>query len=197
MHYVNADGFITVKSGNKNTFGYKQNGKQTSHVKATELLTALKNMRGYHRLSYPPNTGICGQITKQYLALGYPLQYSPQELVGSLSKDWEHYSGSPNYPIRTGNKGGCEQYGDTDLYWTKRSAYGRARYQLLEFLIAKVEAMIETSEHDCLEEEIQAILNKPKNKKFVVNVESYIDLNSNAPRETKTKVSVRKRRGYY
>lgn len=56
-------------------------------------------------------------------------------------KQWPKHSGSEKYPISTSKqKTPCKQYWEKDsTKWSKRSAYGRARWELLEWLINEFE----------------------------------------------------------
>ena len=104
------------------------------------LLAVLKNLRvDVHAGTAVITAGICHNVETN-------LYYSPksQELLQELMKQWPKYSGHWKFPIPHPMRPGNQEeamwiYCNTYSMWNKTTAYGRLRWELLEFMIAELE----------------------------------------------------------
>lgn len=86
----------------------------------------------------PKNIGICNQILDRL-----PSSLSNREFTNAvdtldaLMRQWPKYSGDPEFPVPHPSKEASEAYLGCADKWSKRSAYGRARWELLDYLIER------------------------------------------------------------
>lgn len=97
-------------------------------------------------------SGICGNVDGMIVGI---LSFEPYSyyndinhiranaagILKHLFRKWKHFSGNVNYPISVNGGKAVSQYYRADAartQWTKYSAYGRKRWELLDFLIEEV-----------------------------------------------------------
>ena len=118
-----------------------------------ELLKALKEV---HKTVRYPEFGICGNVleyfwvkssaeydkAQDYLSNAYLSGANLAKLFAELFAKWPKYSGCGNYPVPHPTKNPKDAY---VLYckraglWSRRTKYGQARWELLEFCISELE----------------------------------------------------------
>jgi hypothetical protein len=67
------------------------------------------------------------------------------EIEQALFKAWPEYSGDLYYPVPAEGCAPHEAYNDTDNMWDSDTAYGQARWRLLNFMIWELTAQTQTS----------------------------------------------------
>ena len=97
-----------------------------------ELLEALKQVRERPA----PRFGICHQLALR--CSDERAGYWSSKLQG-LFRRWPQFSGSADFPVPHPTKPACIAYGSTQNMWDRRTKYGRARWDLLEFCISELE----------------------------------------------------------
>ena len=97
-----------------------------------ELLEALKQIRERPT----PWTGICHQLA---LACDDASESYWRNKIQSLTYKWPGFSGIRDYPVPHPTKSPRDAYAETENKWNRRTKYGRARWDLLEFYISKLE----------------------------------------------------------
>ena len=110
-----------------------------------ELL--LKVLIGLRTERSSPDSGICYNANDdvRQSATGSLIQRTQQGndaecWVEVTAKEWPKYSGNRWYPVRHPDMNPLEAYVNQSLYkWDPSTEYGRNRYELLEFLITKLE----------------------------------------------------------
>ena len=94
-----------------------------------------------------PDSGICNNTNRgvRQRATGSLVQAEEQGndaeyWVEVTAKEWPKYSGNRWYPVRHPDMNSFKAYVDPSIYmWDPSTEYGRNRYELLEFLITKLE----------------------------------------------------------
>lgn len=118
------------------------NYKTNEEVELTHsmILTALKAIKGAatYRIR---GIGICGCIGTYYLNRnGLVSSVSDQFIIEKLIEDWPKHSGVREFPISVGRISPWGEYTRCDNKWDRRTQYGRLRWELLEWLIEKLES---------------------------------------------------------
>lgn len=109
------------------------------------ILQALYNVRR-DQLKY---WGICGNVVEQLNKTRRAAGLSQLTVrvtdvvidhIQNLALTWEHHSGDLKYPVPY-PVAVCPRfaYEDTTDYWDKSTEYGQLRYELLDYLIERVE----------------------------------------------------------
>ena len=72
-------------------------------------------------------------------------RYIWSEVYDRVVRDWEYFSGDEYYPVPSpDNRFSHEQYFDRcHNLWDRRSKYGKMRYKFLDYMIDKVQDLIE------------------------------------------------------
>ena len=117
------------------------NYKTNEEVELTHgmILTALKAMKeaATYRVS---GIGICGCVATYYLNRdGLISNVRDQFIIEKLIEGWPKHSGVTEFPISIGRISPCKEYTRCDNKWDRRTEYGRLRWELLEWLINKLE----------------------------------------------------------
>lgn len=105
-----------------------------------------------------PLGGICNEVRRHMCDT---LGHTPHEflqvgaLLGDIWRRWPHYSGDSVFPVppslrssatvrqhKAGDVWVATPYSD---FWNKRTAYGRARWALLAWMIAQLEETVSTA----------------------------------------------------
>ena len=97
-----------------------------------KLLEALKQIREQP----DPRIGICNQLARK--CGNENADYWRSKLQG-LFRRWPQFSGSADFPVPHPTEPACIAYGSTQNMWDRRTKYGRARWDLLEFCISELE----------------------------------------------------------
>ena len=97
-----------------------------------ELLEALKKIREWPA----PRFGICQQLALRLS--DESADYWRSKLQG-LFRRWPQFSGSADFPVPHPTEPACIAYNSTQNMWNRRTKYGRARWDLLEFCISELE----------------------------------------------------------
>lgn len=114
------------------------------------MLEALIRVKNNKKSHYP---GICigvvCEIDVRYSYL-FPMSNSVSDFLYPIWVDWEHYSGVPSYPVPVRNKLDLHSVGvafyqamEKGTSFSKYSAYGRKRLELLDYLIKRIEDMLQ------------------------------------------------------
>lgn len=98
-----------------------------------KLLEALKQIREQPN----PRIGICHQLDAQSCS-DESADYWRSRLRG-LFRRWPQFSGNADFPVPHPTKPACIAYNSTQNMWDRRTKYGRARWDLLEFCISELE----------------------------------------------------------
>ena len=104
-----------------------------------ELLKALKEV---HKTVRYPEFGICGNVLEYFWVKSSAESDKAQDYLAKLFAKWPKYSGCGNYPVPHPTKNPDDAY---VLYckraglWSRRTKYGQARWDLLEFCISELE----------------------------------------------------------
>ena len=118
------------------------NYKTNEEVELTHsmILTALKAIKedSTYRVS---GIGICGCVGAYYLNRdGLISNVRDQFVIGKLIEGWPKHSGVMEFPISVGKISPWKKYGLCDNKWNRKTEYGRLRWELLEWLINKLES---------------------------------------------------------
>ena len=97
-----------------------------------KLLEALRQIREQP----DPRVGICHQLAQSCSDenTGYW-----RSKVLDLFRRWPQFSGSTDFPVPHPTEPACIAYNSTQNMWDRRTKYGRARWDLLEFCISELE----------------------------------------------------------
>lgn len=105
------------------------------------LLEALKCIRddASHR---DPQYGICHAvkyrlIDKDNLEYGYSVR--DEDVLYKVITNWPKHSGNKEFPIHAGGKNPMHEYVNSTNKWSKKTKYGRLRWELLHWLINELE----------------------------------------------------------
>lgn len=98
-----------------------------------ELLKALKQIREQPASGF----GICHQLYAQSCSDENTDYWRSK--VRSLFRRWPQFSGSADFPVPHPTKPACIAYDSTQNKWNRRTKYGQARWDLLEFCISELE----------------------------------------------------------
>lgn len=96
-----------------------------------ELLKALKQTRERPA----PRFGICHQLALH--RSDENTDYWRSKLRG-LFRRWPQFSGSADFPVPHPTEPACIAYNSTQNMWDRRTKYGQARWDLLEFCISEL-----------------------------------------------------------
>ena len=106
-----------------------------------ELLEALKQIR-----ERPVSgLGICYQLYAQSCS-DENIDYWRSKLQG-LFRKWPQFSGSADFPVPHPTEPACIAYNSTQNMWDRRTKYGRARWDLLEFCISELEKELSNEQY--------------------------------------------------
>ena len=97
-----------------------------------KLLEALKQIREQP----DPRIGICNQLARK--CGNENADYWRSKLQG-LFRRWPQFSGSADFPVPHPTEPACIAYDFAQNMWDRRTKYGRARWDLLEFCISELE----------------------------------------------------------
>lgn len=101
----------------------------------SEILTSLKSLK--NRGPSDESFGICNNLSK-YSNRHVTEFWDAYGFVKQYSRGWKHHSGDVDYPVP-----GPETKGAWTLShynkWNKNTRHGRLRWQLLNYLIKKLE----------------------------------------------------------
>lgn len=97
-----------------------------------KLLEALKQIREQPN----PRIGICHQLALR--CSDESADYWRSKLRG-LFREWPQFSGNADFPVPHPTELACIAYNSTQNMWNRRTKYGRARWDLLEFCISELE----------------------------------------------------------
>lgn len=97
-----------------------------------ELLEALKQIRERPA----PRFGTCHQLALRLSDEN--ASYWRSKLQG-LFRRWPQFSSSADFPVPHPTETACIAFGSTQNMWDRRTKYGRARWDLLEFCISELE----------------------------------------------------------
>lgn len=98
-----------------------------------KMLEALKQIREQPN----PRIGICYQLAAQSCS-DENVDYWHSKLQG-LFRRWPQFSGSADFPVPHPTELARVAYSSTQNMWDRRTKYGRARWDLLEFCISELE----------------------------------------------------------
>lgn len=101
------------------------------------ILNALYDIKNGN---YSETCGICHAMTSYFYDTG--IQFIPDVVYKRLYcfyEKWPHYSGSKAYPVPH-PKGEEIGYDLRKNFWSKRSKYGKLRWDLVNFMIKELEA---------------------------------------------------------
>ena len=105
-----------------------------------EVLQALKTIHHSkkHRLS---TIGICGAV-KRYFEEGSDIIVTirDQDVLHRLMKDWPKHSGVTEFPICAYGVSPMKEFEACMDMWNQKTPYGQLRWELLEWLIEKLES---------------------------------------------------------
>lgn len=97
-----------------------------------KLLEALRQIREQPT----PRFGICHQLALR--CSDENTDYWRSKLRG-LFRRWPQFSGSADFPVPHPTEPACIAYDSTQKMWDRRTKYGQARWDLLEFCISELE----------------------------------------------------------
>ena len=97
-----------------------------------ELLEALKQV---HKQPMP-RAGICHQL--ELRRRDEDADYWLCKIRG-LFRKWPKFSGIIDYPVPHPTESPCVAYAETVDMWDRRTEYGQARWDLLDFCISELE----------------------------------------------------------
>jgi hypothetical protein len=80
-----------------------------------------------------PDAGICSNLYWMLRNCGVTYE-DCSDLIVYYAKQWEHYSGDPEYPV----EGDCIEYCSQENMFDPKTKYGKLRLQLLDFIIEKL-----------------------------------------------------------
>lgn len=98
-----------------------------------ELLEALKQIRERPE----PRVGICYQLDAQSCSDERADYWRSK--VRDLFQEWPQFSGSAEFPVPHPTEPAGIAYNSTWNMWDRRTKYGQARWDLLEFCISELE----------------------------------------------------------
>ena len=118
------------------------NYKTNEEVELTHdmILTALKAIKedSTYRVS---GIGICGCVRAYYLNRdGLISNVRDQFVIEKLIEGWPKHSGVMEFPISVGKISPWREYTRCNNKWNRKTEYGRLRWELLEWLINKLES---------------------------------------------------------
>ena len=118
------------------------NYKTNEEVELTHsmILTALKAIKedSTYRVS---GIGICGCVRAYYLNRdGLISNVRDQFVIEKLIEGWPKHSGVMELPISVGKISPWTEYFRCNNKWNRKTEYGRLRWELLEWLINKLES---------------------------------------------------------
>lgn len=137
-------------------------------------------------------SGICGNISDYYRSANHR---AIQFLVGKLAANWEHYSGTPQFPVPSSYKGVShhDMFMRTENMWNKKSKYGKLRWDLLDHLMIELNNIKHQYE---LYQKVTLLVAEANLLGFTVSVDNVPTVPLSMG-NTKSKVDVRRSRGNY
>lgn len=120
-----------------------------------EMLAVLQIVRTGHNpflppfTSFHPSVGICQRMNTVLVHRG---NYTEMEIIirsirTDMFKKWPHFSGNEVYPVPSTVRARWESPKDAFMsiknLWSKRTNYGRLRWDLLEFMIDQTQKDIQ------------------------------------------------------
>ena len=108
-----------------------------TNKKVLQSLKAIKRSKK-RRLS---TIGICGAV-KRYLteSSGNIVTIRDQDVLLRLMKDWPKHSGVTEFPICAYGVDPMKEFSNCIDMWNQKTPYGQLRWELLEWLINKLES---------------------------------------------------------
>ena len=108
-----------------------------TNKRVLQALKAIKRNKK-HRLS---TIGICGAV-KLYLtdSGGNIVTIRDQDVLHRLMKDWPKHSGVTEFPICAYGVSPMKEFVACMDMWNQKTPYGQLRWELLEWLINKLES---------------------------------------------------------
>ena len=105
-----------------------------------QILSALKAIASNKEYRYH-STGICNAV-KHYLESHSDNYFTVHDsyTIYELMKDWPKHSGNNEFPITVRGINPMKEYIDYYDKWDRKTEYGRLRWELLEWLIEKLES---------------------------------------------------------
>ena len=105
-----------------------------------QILSALKAIASNKEYRYH-STGICNAI-RHYLVERSENHFTVRDsyTIYELMKDWPKHSGNNEFPITVRGINPMKEYLDYYDKWDRKTEYGRLRWELLEWLIEKLES---------------------------------------------------------
>lgn len=100
---------------------------------AEDLLIALRKLK--KKGSWRNDVGLCAYVSCETSGV------LPQDLVNK----WPEHSGNPSFPIPHPDWPAPYGYLMCRNKWDKRTEYGKARWRLVDFLIEKLEEIVNES----------------------------------------------------
>ena len=179
MIQINPPGILKIKEGD--------DFYNLPFIKVLDALEKLKK-------GDVPNTqtGICGNIGDHLPNVN---NRAIQFMVGKLAANWEHYSGTPQFPIPSSYKGVSDHdmFMRTENMWSKKSKYGKLRWDLLDHLVNELNNIKHQYE---LYQKVTLLVAEANMLGFTVSVEN-VPAMPLSMGNTKPKVDVRRSRGNY
>lgn len=105
-----------------------------------EMLEVLKQIKKRPT----PGFGICHQLARKRSDAN--ADYWRRKLQG-LFRRWPQFSGSADFPVPHPTEPACIAYGSTQNMWDRRTKYGRARWDLLEFCVSELEKELSNEQY--------------------------------------------------
>lgn len=103
------------------------------------MLAALKLIKHDESL-INKKEGICGNLDDVlYEIFEYEAWHEAYDHTGRLASKWPKHSGNRSYPVPHPEYGPEIAFDLTDDLWDRNTQYGRDRWELLEFMIEKLE----------------------------------------------------------
>ena len=104
-----------------------------------QILSALKAIKNNKEYRYP-STGICNGI-RHYLEGRSDIYFTVRDshTIQELMKEWPKHSGNNEFPITVRGINPMKEYMGCYDKWDRKTEYGQLRWELLEWLINKLE----------------------------------------------------------
>jgi len=106
-----------------------------------ELLEALKTIHKDPHVT----CGICIQL--EHLLAHVRDKEGWSSKIKALFAAWPRYSGNIDYPVPHPAKDPQQAYNETENMWNRRTKYGQARWDLLEFCISELEKELSNEQY--------------------------------------------------
>ena len=118
-------------------------GKFIKEITDEELLKALKVVRDTPAFQFP-ELGICAGVEMYYNGQGFIFDSADGQELKHLMSLWPKFSGKAFYPVPSMTEGmdACDEFQNCMNCWSRETAYGQLRWELLEFCIQRLEDRI-------------------------------------------------------